>query len=61
MFLPCGISHGYTIRSDGVVRVLVVTSPAQTEGVDGWGGFVSDLESSGEPRTTPSSGAASPH
>jgi len=35
IFLARGIQHGYTIRSDGVVRLLVVTSragPAPTKG-----------------------------
>jgi hypothetical protein len=30
MFLPRGIQHGYTIRSKGDVRLLVMTTPAQT-------------------------------
>lgn len=52
VFLPRGIPHGYTIRSDGDVRLLIVTSPAQEEAVGGWGGFVGDIEGSGEPRHT---------
>jgi quercetin dioxygenase-like cupin family protein len=53
VFLPSGIPHGYTIRNDGDVRLLVVTSPAQEEAVGGWGGFVADLEAAGELRATP--------
>lgn len=37
---------GYTIRSEGAVRLIVVTSPVR-EGMDGgWGGFVSEMENS---------------
>jgi quercetin dioxygenase-like cupin family protein len=43
MFLPRGIKHGYTLRSDGPVRLLVVTAPVR-DGFGGWGGFVSDME-----------------
>ena len=43
-FLPHGIEHGYMIRSDDPVRLIVVTSPVR-EGVrGGWGGFVADME-----------------
>jgi quercetin dioxygenase-like cupin family protein len=52
IFLPRGIEHGYQIRSDGDVRLLVVTSPAPEDGVGGWGGFVADLETQGEVRGT---------
>jgi quercetin dioxygenase-like cupin family protein len=52
VFLPHGLPHGYTILGDGDVRLLVVTSPVQEEAVGGWGGFVADLESSGELRAT---------
>jgi quercetin dioxygenase-like cupin family protein len=51
--LPRGIPHGYTIRSDGDVHLLVVTSPTQEDAVGGWGGFVADLEATGELRATP--------
>jgi quercetin dioxygenase-like cupin family protein len=44
IFLPHGVMHGYTIRSDEPVRLLVVTAPMQQEMHDGWGGFVSDME-----------------
>lgn len=52
VFLPRGISHGYTIRSDGDVRLLAITSPAQEDATGGWGGFVGDVEAGGEPRAT---------
>jgi len=44
IFLPRGIKHGYTIRSETPVRLVVVTSPVR-EGSSGWGGFVADMES----------------
>lgn len=47
VFLPRGVEHGYTIRSDGPVRLLVVTAPPRDRS-DGWGGFVGDFESRGE-------------
>jgi quercetin dioxygenase-like cupin family protein len=52
VFLPRVVPHGYTIRSDGDVRLLAVTAPAQDAG-GGWGGFVADLEATGELRATP--------
>jgi quercetin dioxygenase-like cupin family protein len=45
VFLPRGVPHGYTIRSDGAVRLLVITAPRR-EKRGGWGGFIGDLESS---------------
>lgn len=45
VFLPRGIEHGYRLRSDGDVRLIVVTSPVREAVNSGWGGFVSDLES----------------
>jgi quercetin dioxygenase-like cupin family protein len=53
IFLPRGIQYGYTIRSEGDVRLLVMTTPAQEEAIGGWGGFVADIEAAGELRTTP--------
>jgi quercetin dioxygenase-like cupin family protein len=53
VFLPRGIQHGYTIRSEGDVRLLVVTAPAKVEAIGGWGGFVADIEAAGELRATP--------
>jgi quercetin dioxygenase-like cupin family protein len=55
-FLPRGIQHGYTIRSDGDVRLLMMTSPAQEDAVGGWGGFVAEFEAAGELRATPPGG-----
>jgi quercetin dioxygenase-like cupin family protein len=53
VFLPCGIEHGYTVRGAGEVRLLVITAPAPPEGARaGWGGFVADLETAGEPRAS---------
>lgn len=50
IFLPRGLEHGYTIRSEEPVRLIVVTAPVR-EGVrggrvlpGGWGGFVADME-----------------
>jgi len=45
VFLPSGVTHNYAIRSDGPVRLLVITAPPR-ERSEGWGGFVADLESS---------------
>lgn len=44
IFLPVGIRHGYTIRSEDPVRLIVVTAPFRDQGSNGWGGFVSDME-----------------
>jgi quercetin dioxygenase-like cupin family protein len=44
VFLPRGIRHGYTIRSEDPVRLLVVTSPVRDDSDHGWGGFVADME-----------------
>ena len=44
VFLPRGIEHGYTIRGEGPVRLLVVTAPARDGASGGWGGFSADLE-----------------
>lgn len=53
VFLPRGLRHGYTIRSDGEVRLLVVTAPAPENTIRGWGGFVADIEAAGTLRATP--------
>jgi quercetin dioxygenase-like cupin family protein len=45
IFLPRGIRHSYTIRSEEPVRLIVVTSPVREGSSRGWGGYVSDLES----------------
>src|SRR3954451_22099430 len=42
IFLPQGVEHGYTIRSDEPVRLLVVTCPTRTAADQGWGGFIAD-------------------
>ena len=44
IFLPRGIKHGYTIRSDGPVRLIAITSPVRDETTPGWGGFIADME-----------------
>lgn len=44
IFLPAGVKHGYTIRSEEAVRLIVVTAPGRDPGNKGWGGFVSDME-----------------
>ena len=53
VFLPRGIEHGYRIRSDRQVRLLVVTAPAPEEGTPGWDGFLADVERQGELRASP--------
>ena len=53
IFLPRGIQHGYTIRSDSDVSLLVMTAPAPEEAIGGWGGFVADIEVAGTLRATP--------
>jgi quercetin dioxygenase-like cupin family protein len=47
VFLPRGLTHNYTIRSAGDVRLLVITAPPRDAG-EGWGGFVGDFESGGD-------------
>jgi quercetin dioxygenase-like cupin family protein len=44
IFLPHGIEHGYAIRSEDPVQLLVVTAPVRKGPEGGWGGFVSDME-----------------
>jgi quercetin dioxygenase-like cupin family protein len=44
IFLPAGIQHGYTIRSEEPVRLIVVTAPVRDGASGGWGGFVADME-----------------
>lgn len=44
IFLPRGLQHGYTLRSAGTVRLLVITAPVRDGASGGWGGFVSDME-----------------
>ena len=44
VYLPRGHKHGYTIRSGGPVRLIVVTFPVREEAGEGWEGFIADLE-----------------
>ena len=44
VFLPRGIEHGYTIRSEAPVRLLVITAPVREGSSGGWGGFVGEME-----------------
>src|SRR3954454_21068482 len=37
VFLPRGIEHGCTIRSEGPVRLLAVTAPVREGASGGWG------------------------
>ncbi len=48
VYLPQGIEHGYTIQSEGQVRLLAITFPTQMVQGEGWGGFIADLEIEGE-------------
>lgn len=54
MYLPQGIEHGYTIRSEDIVRLLVVTFPTRID-AQGWNGFVADVERQGELLAQPES------
>jgi quercetin dioxygenase-like cupin family protein len=49
VYLPQGIEHGYTVRSEGLVRLIVVTFPVRPAAEAGWGGFIADVERDGEP------------
>ena len=53
IYLPQGIEHGYTIRSDGPVHLLFVTFPTGATSGKGWGGFIADVEAQGELITGP--------
>ena len=44
IFLPRGLSHGYTIPGPEPVRLLVITAPPRPQ-PGGWAGFAADLES----------------
>ena len=48
IYLPQGIEHGYTIRSDGSVRLIVVAFPTRAAAGVGWGGFIADVEAQGD-------------
>jgi quercetin dioxygenase-like cupin family protein len=56
VYLPQGIEHGYTIRSQGEVRLLVVTFPVGETAGQGWGRFIADMETQGELISRPSHG-----
>ncbi|MBX3081222.1 MAG: cupin domain-containing protein [Anaerolineae bacterium] len=48
VYLPQGISHGYTIRSDEEVHLIVITFSISATAGQGWSGFVADIEQQGE-------------
>lgn len=48
IYLPQGIEHGYTIRSEEPVHLIVVTFPTRAASGEGWGGFIADVEGQGE-------------
>ena len=53
VYLPKGIEHGYTILSEGDVKLLVITFPPSENANKGWGGFVADIESQGQLLASP--------
>ena len=53
IFLPRNIEHGYRIRGEREVKLLVITVPAEENAEGGWGGFVADLETQGQRRGNP--------
>ncbi len=48
IYLPQGIEHGYTIRSNTPVRLITISFPTVALADTGWGGFVADIEAQGE-------------
>src|SRR5215213_10577253 len=44
IYLPQGLKHGYTIRSEESVRLLAITFPPRAPSGEGWGGFIADVE-----------------
>jgi quercetin dioxygenase-like cupin family protein len=48
IYLPQGIEHGYTVRTEEPVRLIVVTIPTSAASNKGWGGFIADVERQGE-------------
>lgn len=48
IFLPRGLEHGYTVRSEKPARLLVVTSPVREGFKGGWRGFIADIEKDAE-------------
>jgi quercetin dioxygenase-like cupin family protein len=48
IYLPQGLEHGYTIRSEESVRLIAITFPTRPSTGEGWGGFIADVEGQGE-------------
>ena len=48
MYLPQQIEHGYTIKSEGQVRLIAISFPTREASGEGWSGFVTDIERDGE-------------
>ncbi|MDZ4721420.1 MAG: cupin domain-containing protein [Roseiflexaceae bacterium] len=48
IYLPQGLEHGYTIRSEGLARLIPISFPTREASGTGWGGFVTDIENDGE-------------
>jgi quercetin dioxygenase-like cupin family protein len=48
VYLPAGIEHGYSIRGEEPVHLLVVTFPVRASAGEGWGGFIADVERDGQ-------------
>ena len=48
IYLPQGMEHGYTIRSEGQVRLIAITFPTRAASGNGWAGFIADVEGQGE-------------
>ena len=48
VYLPQQIEHGYTIKSEGRVRLIAISFPTRESSGEGWGGFVTDIERDGE-------------
>jgi hypothetical protein len=46
--LPRAMERGYSIRSEGPVRLILVTFLSSAKPGDGWGGFAADVERQGE-------------
>ena len=54
VYLPMGIEHGYTILSEGEVRLLVILFPTRNP-ASGWIGFTADIEKDGKLLSSPDS------
>jgi len=48
VYLPQQIEHGYTIKSEGQVRLTAISFTTREASGEGWGGFVTDIERDGE-------------